>query len=449
MKKNKLKTTYVCNECGATFPTWVGRCSVCGSYNSVVEEILQEKSTFKTYSTKEISPKPITDLKVSINTEREKTGFKSLDNALGGGLVSGQVVLVSGEPGIGKSTLLLQVASNFAKKSKVLYISAEESAYQVYLRAERLGSLNENLYVLADTNFENILSAVENLNPKLIVLDSIQTVYSQSLESPAGSVSQVKYVSGKITEISKEKGIISLIVGQITKEGSIAGPKVLEHLVDTVAQFEGERGYAYRILKILKNRFGSSGEIAVFNMTDKGMEEVLDPSAFFISEKPDNQPGSVIFPFTEGAKPILVEVQALVSKTFYPVPQRRSQGIDINKISIITAIMENQLKINLKDKDIFVNVVGGMRVDEPAVDLAVALAILSSYKNVPIPSDTAVFGEIGLTGEVRSVHFEDIRIKECKNKGIKRIIAPTKHKDSTLEIKDIRKLNQIFSLINQ
>lgn len=447
MKKSKLKTTYVCNECGATFPTWVGRCSVCGSYNSVVEEIVEEKKAIKSSTLREILPKPITNLKSDISLERIKSGFDSLDKALGGGFVSGQVVLVSGEPGIGKSTLLLQVASNFAKRNKTLYISAEESSHQVYLRAQRLSALNDNLYVLSDTNLENIISGIENLKPGLIVLDSVQTVYSENLESPAGSVSQVKYVSSKITEISKSKGIISLIVGQVTKEGTIAGPKVLEHLVDTVAQFEGERGYAYRILKVIKNRFGSSGEIAVFNMTDKGMEEVLDPSGFFISEKPANQSGSVIFPYTEGSKPILVEVQALVSKTFYPVPQRRSQGIDLNKISIITAIMENQLKINLKDKDIFVNVVGGIKIDEPAVDLAVATAIFSAYKNIPVPDDMAIFGELGLTGEVRSVHFEDIRIKECKSKGITKILASTKYKDDSLTVLNIQKINQILDII--
>ena len=447
MKKSKIKTTYVCSECGATFPTWIGRCSVCGSYNSVSEEIVDFKKE-KSFITKNIYPKPITDIKTDITLSRIKSGFDNFDNAIGGGFVAGQVVLISGEPGIGKSTLLLQISSNLAKDKKVLYVSAEESSYQIYLRAERVRALKENLYILSDTNLENIISAIENLNPDLIVLDSVQTVYSENLESPAGSVSQVKYVSSKITEISKSKGIISLIVGQVNKEGSIAGPKVLEHLVDTVAQFEGEKGYAYRILRVLKNRFGSSGEIAVFNMTDKGMEEVLDPSSFFISQRPQDQAGSVIFPYTEGSKPILVEVQALVSKTFYPVPQRRSQGIDLNKISIITAVMENHLKINLKDKDIFVNVVGGIKIDEPAVDLAVATAIFSAYKNIPIPNDMAVFGEIGLTGEVRSVHFEDIRIRECKSKGLTHILAPTSYKDKDINIKNVRKLKEILDIFN-
>ncbi len=443
MKKNKVKTIYVCNNCGANYPTWLGRCNECGSYNTIVEEIKEENKNNFTTSSNIITLEPITKIKKNIFLDRRKTGFSSLDNAFGGGLVDGQVVLISGEPGIGKSTLLLQFSSYFAEKEKVLYISAEESQQQVYMRAERLNAIKNNLYVLSETKCENILSAIEILNPSLIVLDSIQTVYSENLESAAGSVSQVKYVSSKITKISKSKGIISIIVGQITKEGNIAGPKVLEHIVDTVAQFEGERGYGYRILKILKNRFGSSGEIAVFSMTDKGMEEVLEPSAFFLSEKPKNEPGSVIFPYAEGSKPILVEVQALVSKTFFPVPQRKSQGIDLNKLAILTAVIEKELKINLRDKDIFINVVGGINIDEPAVDLALATAIYSSYTNKPL-DNLAVFGEIGLTGEVRSVHFLDLRIKECKRFGIVNIICPNFDRSDTIGIK---KLNQIREII--
>jgi len=326
MKKNKVKTVYVCNECGATYPTWAGRCSVCGAYNSVVEEIKQDtKTTFKPQSTSQALP--ITKLKKEAEVKRYSTGFKSLDSALGGGFVDGQVVLVSGEPGVGKSTLLLQISSYFANDKKVLYISAEESQYQIYIRAERLNALKENLYILSETNLETILQAIENIKPDLLVLDSVQTVYSENLESPAGSVSQVKYVSSKITEISKSKSTISLVVGQVTKEGSIAGPKVLEHLVDTVAQFEGERGYAYRILKVIKNRFGSSGELTVFNMTEKGMEEVLQPSSFFLAEKPESASGSVIFPFTEGSKPILVEVKLLYLKPFIQFHREESKEL--------------------------------------------------------------------------------------------------------------------------
>lgn len=421
----KVKTVFVCNECGWKYPTWQGRCSNCGAYNSIVEEVETQVKNQK-FLVEKSFPVLLKELTPSNDSQRFSTGYKNLDEALGGGLISGQVVLVSGEPGIGKSTLLLKISSNLSKIMKVLYISGEESLTQIYTRAKRIKIDYSNVYVLSDISFESIMDSIDTLKPDFIILDSIQTIYSQTLESPAGSVSQVKYVANKITELSKSKGIISIVVGQVNKEGAIAGPKVLEHLVDTVAQFEGEKGYGYRVLRILKNRFGSAGEIAVFNMTDKGMEEIQDPSSFFLSEKPLNTSGSVIFPYTEGSKPVLIEVQALVSKTFYPVPQRRTQGFDINKLSIITAVMEKYLKINLKDKDIFVNVVGGIKVDDPAVDLPVMVAIYSSYIDKPIPSNMAFFGEVGLTGEVRGVYFSDLRVRECHKMGIKNIVANLK-----------------------
>lgn len=444
----KVKTVFVCNECGSKFPAWQGRCSNCGAYNSITEEVQAETPKFKVSTPKSV-PVSISKLSVSEKIERLSTGYKNLDEALGGGLVPGQVVLLSGEPGIGKSTLLLKVASNVAKSRKVLYVSGEESVYQIYTRARRIGVADENLYVLSETSFEDILSHIDSINPDFVIFDSIQTIYSQTLESSAGSVSQVKYVAGKITELSKTNNIISVIVGQVNKEGVVAGPKVLEHLVDTVAQFEGEKGYGYRVLRVVKNRFGSSGEMAVFDMTDRGMQEVLDPSSFFLSEKPSNTSGSVIFPYTEGSKPILVEVQALVSRTFYPVPQRRSQGIDINKLSIVTAVMEKYLRINLKDKDIFVNVVGGMKLEDPAVDLPLAVAIYSSYRDLPVPSNMALFGEIGLTGEVRGVYFSDLRVKECLKMGINNIVANLRQDTYGPSIISINNIQQIQKIFNQ
>ncbi|WP_457625663.1 DNA repair protein RadA [Persephonella sp.] len=419
----KGKTVFICNECGASYPTWSGKCASCGSWNTLIEEKTKKIRTFSSPSSVS-EPQPITRAKSESFYERISTKIKTLDEALGGGIVKGQVILVSGEPGIGKSTLLLQVSSNISEDRKVLYITGEESAHQVYIRGERIGALKDNLFVLSETVLENILDAVKQLKPDFIVVDSVQTVYSTELDSPAGSVSQVREVSARLTEVSKSMGIPSIIVGQVTKEGSIAGPKVLEHIVDTVAQFEGERGHAYRVLKIIKNRFGAAGELAVFSMEDKGLKEVLNPSSFFLKERPEGKAGSIIFPFTEGSKPVLVEIQALVSKTVYAVPQRKTQGIDINRLSIIIAIIEKETGIFLKDRDIFVNVVGGITIKEPAVDLPVALAVLSSLRNTPLPSGLAAFGELGLTGEVRSVYYTEHRIKEAKKFGFDKILVP-------------------------
>ena len=421
----KGKSQYICSNCGATFPRWYGKCPNCSSWNTLVEEKIADSKRENFYIETEVIPKPITEIEEESNLKRVSTGFKNLDDALSGGIVKGQVILLSGEPGIGKSTLLLQVASNTAKTGKkVVYISGEEAANQIYLRGKRLNTLSENLYILSETNLEIILNVIDKLKPEFLIVDSIQTIYSPRLESIAGSVSQVRETSGKLTEIAKQRGLPTVIVGQITKEGSIAGPKILEHLVDTVVYFEGERGQAYRVLKVIKNRFGATGEIAVFNMTSYGLKEVEEPSSLFISEKPQNKAGSIIFPYTEGSKPILVEIQALVSKSFYSMPQRKTQGVDINKLSIITAILEKESGLKLGDKDIFINIVGGIYIKEPAVDLPLALAIASSYFNKPIPSDIAAFGELGLTGETRSVYYTDLRIKECKKFNINKIIVP-------------------------
>jgi len=449
----KTKVKYQCLNCGATFPKWLGRCPSCNMFNTI-EDIKIEKNPSKTEKSYHLEDnfqlKPITSVDESLALDRLSTGLKGLDEALAGGFVKGQVSLISGEPGIGKSTLLLQVASKIAKRGeKVLYISGEEAENQIYIRGKRIEALSENLFLLSETNLERILAIIEREKPKFVIIDSIQTLQSERLDSIAGSISQVKEASGKLVDIAKKMEIPVIIVGQITKEGNIAGPKILEHLVDTVLYFEGERGYAYRVLKVVKNRFGATGEVAVFNMTSKGLEEVKEPSAFFLSEKHEEKSGSVIFPFTEGSKPILVEIQALVYKTFYPVPQRKTQGIDINKLSIITAILEKELNLNLGDKDIFINVVGGMYIREPAVDLPIGLAILSSYYNKPVPPRTAIFGELGLTGEVRSVYYTDLRIKEAKKFGIKNIIVPyhTDIKDSSLiKLKEIKELKKILEV---
>ncbi len=444
----KNKTVYVCSECGASFPAWSGRCSSCGSWNTLVEESIDtRKRSIPGKKTLIHRPKSIKQAREEINYRRISTGIKTLDEALGGGIVTGQVILVSGEPGIGKSTLLLQISSNISKERKVLYITGEESAHQVYLRAERIGALSDNLLVLAETDLELIIDAINQEKPDFIVLDSVQTVYSSQLESAAGSVSQVREVSGRITEIAKSFNISTIIVGQVTKEGSIAGPKVLEHIVDTVAQFEGERGHAYRVLKIIKNRFGAAGEMAVFSMGDRGLQEVMNPSSLFLSERPVGESGSVIFPYTEGSKPVLIEIQALVSKTVYAVPQRKAQGIDINRLSIITAILEKEANIFLKDRDIFVNVVGGMYIKEPALDLPLALAVVSSYRDIPVFEKLAAFGEVGLTGEIRSVHYTEHRIKEAKRFGFERILVPASSDIDEEGVIKVRNIKEAIKMI--
>ncbi|AAC06790.1 DNA repair protein RadA [Aquifex aeolicus] len=416
----KNKTAYVCQECGYKSVKWLGKCPSCGEWNTLVEEF--EPQSFSLVKKEPSLVLPVTDWEKEEH-ERETTGFESLDNALGGGLVKGQVILIAGEPGIGKSTLLLQISDRVANGKKVLYVSGEESGTQIALRAKRLGINNENLLVYPEVNLEKILQTLEKEKPSLLVLDSVQTIFSERLESSAGSVSQVREVTYRITEFCKEKNVPAFIVGQITKEGSIAGPKVLEHIVDTVLQFEGERFNFYRIVKVIKNRFGSTGEIAVFKMTDKGLEEVPEPSAFFISEKA-NAPGSVVFPHTEGSKPVLLEVQALVIPALYTTPQRRTQGFDPNRLALILAVLEKEAKIFTRDQDVFVNVAGGMSVKEPAADLAVAMAVVSSKKEKEVPKDFVIFGEVGLSGEIRAVHFGDLRLKEAKRFGFKKALIP-------------------------
>ena len=403
----------MCQACGYRSVKWKGKCTSCGEWNTFVE-VAEGPSLAR--------PVPIGEWEGEI-AERKTTGFPNLDEALGGGVVAGQVLLIAGEPGIGKSTLLLQVSDRYSAYGKVLYVSGEESGFQVALRGKRLGLGSDGLLILPETSLESILRVIEEENPSMVVVDSVQTIYSRSLESSAGSVSQVREVAFKLSEVCKGRGTVCFIVGQITKEGSIAGPKVLEHIVDTVLYFEGERYNFYRIVKVVKNRFGSTGEIAVFKMGDKGLEEVPEPSAFFIGERV-KAPGSIVFPSVEGSKPILLEIQALVLPALYTTPQRKTQGYDVSRLALLLAILEKEAGIFTRDADVFINVAGGMTVREPAADLAVAIAIASSKKEKPVPEDFVAFGELGLAGEVRAVHFGEFRLREAFRLGFKRALLP-------------------------
>ncbi len=412
----KLKKGFICQECGYVSVKWMGRCPSCGSWNTIVEEIINKRGVIEA----SLEAIPLVRLKEE-GELRIKTGMEVLDSALGGGLLKGQVILIAGEPGIGKSTLLLQVADKF--KGPVLYVSGEESGLQIASRAKRIGVLSSDIFLLTETNFENIENNIYSLNPSLVVIDSIQTIFTSELDSSAGSVSQVRECTFKLVKICKEKGIPAFIVGQVTKEGLVAGPKILEHIVDTVLYFEGERYNFYRVLKVVKNRFGTTGEIAMFKMTDRGIEEIKNPSQFLVSEE-RKKPGSIVFPYTEGSKPLLLEIQALVIPALYTTPQRKTQGYDINRLALILAVLEKEAKLFTRDLDVFVNVAGGIQVKEPAVDLPVLLAIASSKKDISIPERVVAFGEVGLSGEVRPVHLGDVRIKEATKYGYKTVIAP-------------------------
>jgi DNA repair protein RadA/Sms len=436
----KVKTQFVCQTCGYQAPKWLGRCPGCQEWNTFVEErVIEEKALARDGMRFEAEavPTPITEIAPE-ERGRLQVGIGEFDRVLGGGIVFGSLVLVGGDPGIGKSTLLLQAVQHIASKGKkVLYISGEESIQQTKMRADRLGISSPNLFVVSETSLEKILQDIQDLRPAAAVVDSIQTIYSSDLPSSPGSISQVREASSRLLYLAKHLSIPVFLVGHVTKEGFIAGPKVLEHMVDTVLYIEGEHSHSFRILRAVKNRFGSTNEIGVFEMKDTGLVEVVSPSEFFLSERLQPASGSVVVPSMEGSRTILVELQALVVPSHFGTPRRTAQGIDPNRVPLLVAVMERRLGIHLFDQDIFLNIAGGMRVEEPAVDLGVVASIASSARNRLIDPGTAVFGEVGLGGEVRGINRADIRARESKKLGFKRCLLPRQNQEKMKGEKEI------------
>ena len=421
----KIKTAFFCQNCGHQSPKWLGKCPSCEEWNRFAEEEIRAIDPAGPAGIQfNEAPLPIDEI-VADEKERMTTGIAEMDRVLGGGIVNGSVTLVGGDPGIGKSTLLLQVVQNLAEKDlKILYISGEESAKQIKLRGRRLGASSKNLFVLVEIDLDSIVKHINEISPKVVVIDSIQTMYSPVLTSAPGSVGQVRESSGRLILLAKKTGIPIFLVGHVTKDGSIAGPKVLEHMVDTVLYFEGDSSHAYRIIRAMKNRFGPTNEIGVFEMRNNGLNEVANPSAFFLTERPEGEPGSVVTPSIEGTRPILIEIQSLVNPTNFGMPRRTTIGVDHNRVALLAAVLDKVCGFRLNAHDIFINVAGGMKVDEPAVDLGIVASMASSFLNKPIDKGTVVFGEVGLAGEVRGISQMDIRIKEAARMGFKRCIIP-------------------------
>ncbi|HEY6121530.1 MAG TPA: DNA repair protein RadA [Pyrinomonadaceae bacterium] len=425
--KKTAETNFVCQSCGHQSRKWLGKCPECGEWNSLVEERSRSgnKNASRTsFKLREVAAVAYHEIEPQDDV-RLPSGVTEFDRVLGGGIVPGTLVLIGGDPGIGKSTLLLQVANKLSERGKaVLYVSGEESERQIKLRGERLKIEAPNLYILPETNLENVFHEVERLDPAAVIIDSIQTVFSALIESAPGSVSQVREVAHQFLLLAKNRSIPVFLIGHITKDGSIAGPKTLEHIVDTVLYFEGERHHNHRIVRATKNRFGAANEVGVFEMTGSGLMPVANPSQMFLQERPENVAGSVVTACMEGTRPLLVEIQALVSSTRYGTGRRMTQGVDQNRVSLLIAMLEKRVGLQLLGDDVFVNIAGGLEVDEPGVDLGVIAAIASSFKNTPIDPHTAVFGEIGLTGEVRATIQPAVRAREAQALGFQKIVLP-------------------------
>lgn len=438
MAKAKNKSVFFCKECGFESVKWLGQCPGCREWNSFVEEPVVKKVAGKEYvGNRHAEPEKLSEISIS-EEERTLTGIGELDRVLGGGIVTGSLVLVGGDPGIGKSTLLLQMCQSLVSIQKnVLYVSGEESVKQIKMRADRLGSFGGELFLLSETDLDIVVDTVSSRKPDVVIIDSIQTMYREEIGSAPGSVSQVRETTSVLMRLAKELAISIFVVGHVTKEGVVAGPRVLEHMVDTVLYFEGDGSASYRFLRGVKNRFGSTNEIGVFEMRGTGLAEVANPSEYMLQGKPENEPGSVVACSMEGTRPILIEVQALVCQTNFNMPRRTAAGTDYNRINLLMAVLEKRLGIRLGDCDAYINVAGGMRINEPALDLAIVAAILSSYRNLAMDSRTICFGEVGLVGEVRAVNMAEQRVLEAAKLGFCRCILPQVNKKQLEISKDM------------
>lgn len=453
----KIRTKYVCQECGSNFPKWVGKCPECNNWNSLIEEVfdianeqnISKKNSALGYIKNNVSKAKAQKLQdIEIREEnRIVTRFSELNRVLGGGIVEGSISLLGGDPGIGKSTILFQVGFELSlKDKKVLYVTGEESSQQVLLRARRMSmDKSENFYLVSETNINSIVETIIDIMPNIAIIDSVQAVYDPKMESSPGSISQIKNTTQLLLHVAKTHNIALIVIGHVTKEGSLAGPKVLEHMVDTVMYFEGERYKTYRLIRSVKNRFGATNEVGVFDMTSLGIEEVTNPSGLFLSEFSGNNSGSCVIATVEGTRPLLVELQSLVYQTYSTIPRRSTIGFEYNRLNQILAIIEKRIGLNLSKSDVLVNVVGGLKVEEPSADLGVAMAVISSYRDIIIPSDVVIIGELGLGGEVRSVTQIESRIKEASKLGFKKVVIPQsslplKEKINGIEIIPVKKL---------
>ncbi len=452
----KQKTKFVCSECGYESGGFLGKCPACNSWNTLIEEVVKTAGTVSAarsgLNTQPLKAVPLNEIQTDAGM-RIDTGYGELNRVLGGGVVPGSLVLVGGDPGIGKSTLILQMCEGLGENLKTLYVSGEESAAQIKMRADRLSVKRNGILMLAETAFDRVEEVIFAEMPAVVIIDSIQTIYNSDISSAPGSVSQVRDVTGQLLRIAKQQNITVFLVGHVTKEGAIAGPRVLEHMVDTVLYFEGERHQDYRILRAVKNRFGSTNEIGIFEMREVGLVEVMNPSAMMLDGRSKDEPGSVVAVALEGTRPMLLEIQALVSPTSFNNPRRMATGLDFNRLTMIIAVLEKKLGMQLHTFDAYLNVVGGMRLDEPATDLAVLCAVASSYRNRPVDAGTVIFGEVGLTGEVRSVSQTEKRIMEAARLGFQRCIIPAtdgrteKKLVNGIEICPVRTVEQALDLL--